>query len=257
MLNLNTGSFRLDGKNALVTGGGKGIGFAIAQNLIGAGANVMITGRTEETLVNACRLLGENAAYLVHDLTDYNSIGNLIQNIEKKFNTIDILINNAGIHLKKWDVETSVTEIEKVIQTNLVAVHLLTTEVLKKWMIPQESGSVIFIASMASFYGIPQVVAYSSAKSGLLGMTRTLAVELGQHNIRVNAIASGFIESEMSIKAMNADPDRKKKVLGRTPLGKFGKPEDVGMTAVFLASDASVYITGAVIPVDGGNSIGF
>ncbi len=254
---MNNSFFDLTGKTALVTGGGKGIGLAITKQLVGAGAKVIITGRTETTLIETCKILGENVSYLVHDMTDFKAYDALMQSLVIMTPRIDILVNNAGINLKKWAVDTSVEEFKKIIDTNLTGVHAMTSQILQKFMIPQKSGSIIFIASMASLFGIPQVVAYSSAKSGLIGMMRTLAVEVGVYNIRTNAIAPGWIETEMSAKAMASDPIRKEKILGRTPLGAFGKVEDIAATSVFLASDAASFITGATIPVDGGISIGF
>ncbi|HOV39571.1 MAG TPA: SDR family oxidoreductase [Spirochaetales bacterium] len=118
-------------------------------------------------------------------------------------------------------------------------------------------GSILYIASMASIFGIPYVIAYAAAKSGMLGIVRTLAVEYGPENIRVNAIAPGWIETEMSRKAMEGDLDRKQKILGRTPLNRFGSPEDVGWAAVYLCSPAGQFITGTCLTVDGGVSIGF
>jgi len=118
-------------------------------------------------------------------------------------------------------------------------------------------GCIIMVSSMASQYGIPKVVAYTASKAAVEGMTRALAVELSPKGIRVNCLAPGFIETPMSARALDQDPDRKRRVLERTPLGRLGKPEEVGYAAVFLASDAASYITGAVLAVDGGNSIGF
>ena len=118
-------------------------------------------------------------------------------------------------------------------------------------------GSIINISSMASQYGIPKVIAYTASKSAIEGMTRAMAVELSPKGVRVNCIAPGFIATDMSAKALNNDPERKGKALGRTPMGELGQPSDIGDAAVFLASDAAKYITGVVLPVDGGNSIGF
>ena len=124
-------------------------------------------------------------------------------------------------------------------------------------MIARGSGSILFLASMASLFGIPQVVAYSAAKSAYVGMVRALATELSPHGVRVNAIAPGWIETEMTRKAMDGDPERKRKILSRTPMGRFGTAEDVGMAAVYLSSPAARFVTGVVLPVDGGASIGF
>jgi NAD(P)-dependent dehydrogenase (short-subunit alcohol dehydrogenase family) len=124
-------------------------------------------------------------------------------------------------------------------------------------MIPAESGNIINISSMAAQYGIPKVIAYSASKTAIEGMTRAMAVELSPMGIRVNAIAPGFIYSAMTDKALNDDPERKAKVFGRTPMGRMGEPEDIAEAAFFLSGDKAKYITGVVLPVDGGNSIGF
>ena len=124
-------------------------------------------------------------------------------------------------------------------------------------MLPRGSGSIINISSMAAQYGLPKVIAYSASKTAIDGMTRAMAVELSPKGIRINAIAPGFIKTAMTAKALDSDPERKGKVFGRTPMGYMGEPADIGEAALFLASDASKYITGIVLPVDGGNSIGF
>ena len=124
-------------------------------------------------------------------------------------------------------------------------------------MIERRSGSILFITSMAAIFGIPQVVAYTAAKSACTGMVRALATELSPHGVRVNAIAPGWIETDMTRKAMDGDPERRRKILGRTPMGRFGETDDIGQAAVFLCSPAAKFITGVVLPVDGGASIGF
>jgi NAD(P)-dependent dehydrogenase (short-subunit alcohol dehydrogenase family) len=143
-----------------------------------------------------------------------------------------------------------------IINTNLVAVFALSREVVKQ-MLVKGSGSIIHISSMAAQYGIPKVISYSASKTAIEGLTRAMAVELSPKGIRVNAIAPGFIYSEMTDKALNSDPERKSKVLSRTPMGIMGQPADIGEAALFLAGDTAQYITGVVLPVDGGNSIGF
>ena len=248
--------FRLDRKVALITGGGSGIGLGIAEQFVALGATVVITGRTEDRLEKAVATLGEAAHHVVNDITDKPGHGPLIEYVENEIGPISILVNNAGKHLKKMSVETTVEEFQAVMDTNLNSVFSLTNAVLK-YMIPRGQGSVINISSMAALYGIPKVVAYSSSKTALLGLTRTLATEYSDVGIRFNTIAPGFIESEMLNKAMDQDPERKQKVLSRTPANRFGSPADIGRAAAFLASDASQYITGVCLPVDGGNSIGF
>ena len=246
----------LEGKNALITGGGSGLGLAIAEKFIDAGARVVITGRREDVLREAVRKLGDNSYYIVNDIREAGSLKTLVGQIETEIGAIEILVNNAGINLKKLATNVSNEEFINIIQTNLIGLFILTREVSKK-MINRKRGSIIMITSMAALYGIPGVAAYSASKSGVLGLTRTLAVDLSPHGIRVNAIAPGFIESPMLLKAMNADPERKQKVLGRTPMNMFGKPEHIANTALYLASDMAEFVTGTNIPVDGGNSIGF
>jgi gluconate 5-dehydrogenase len=165
-------------------------------------------------------------------------------------------VNNAGIHLKKSAEETTAEEFNSVLQTHVVAAHALTAAVLPG-MIQRKHGNVLFITSMAAIFGIPSVVAYSAAKSAYLGMVRSLATEVSSHGVRVNAIAPGWIESPMMRKVMSADVERQNKILARTPMGKFGEPDDIGWAAVYLCSPAAKFVTGVVLPIDGGASIGF
>ena len=251
-----TNTFQLAGKRALITGGSRGLGFAMAKQFIAYGAEIIITGRNREQMEEACKALGEKCKGLIFDLQYISQIADFVSTAEKEHGAIDILINNAGIHLKKDALEVSDDEYEEVIRINQQAVFALSRECAKK-MVTRKKGVIIMISSMASQYGIPKVIAYTAAKSAVEGMTRGLAVELSPLGIRVNCIAPGFIETDMSAKALNNDKERKQKVLSRTPMGKLGKPEDVAHAAVYLASDAASYITGVILPVDGGNTIGF
>ena len=248
--------FGLEGRTVLVTGGGSGLGFAIAKAVTEAGAKVIIVGRQEAALRETCTLLGEKASYRVFDLQEMEGLPLLVEEIEIGSGPIDVLVNNAGINLKKDTLEVTDREFAQVVQVNQLAVFALTREVARK-MVSRKKGNIIMISSMAAIYGIPKVVAYTAAKSAVEGMTRSLAVDLSPHGIRVNCIAPGFIETPMSGKALNNDPGRRNRVLARTPMGYLGKPEDIGFAAVYLASDAAKYVTGAILPVDGGNSIGF
>lgn len=248
--------FSLQGQVALITGGGTGIGLAIAQSMHAAGARVVLVGRREAELQAATRALGERASYVVHDITQLDAAQSLVDRVTKEVGPISCLVNNAGIHLKKPAIETTPEEFQKVLTTHVLGAHALVRAVAPG-MIERKTGSILFTASMASLFGIPLVVAYSAAKTAHLGMVRTLATELSQHGIRVNAIAPGWIETEMSAKAMAGDPARKQKIIGRTPMAKFGAPSDVGWAAVYLASPAGGFVTGVVLPIDGGASIGF
>ncbi|HEU5078668.1 MAG TPA: SDR family oxidoreductase [Opitutaceae bacterium] len=248
--------FSLEKQNVLITGGGTGIGQAIAVAMHAAGASVVLVGRREAELRATAQQMGERAHVFVHDITHLNDADKLVQRVVEQVGPIHCLVNNAGIHLKKPAVETTMEEFQNVLNTHILGAHALI-RVLAPGMISRKSGSILFTASMASIFGIPQVVAYSAAKGAMLGMVRTLATELSPQGVRVNAIAPGWIETEMSRKAFAGDPARAQKVLGRTPLAKFGKPSDIGWAAVYLASAAAEFVTGVTLPVDGGVSIGF
>ena len=244
------------GKVAIITGGGSGLGLGIAEKFTQNGIRTIIVGRNEEKLNNARTQLGEHAFAMVCDLSDLASIPALVKKVIHEFGQIDILVNNAGINMKKNLTEVTDEEFQSVITVNLCSVFAISREVVK-YMLEMGSGNIINISSMAAQYGLPKVIAYSASKTAIDGMTRAMAVELSPKGIRVNAIAPGFIYSAMTEKALNSDPERKAKVFGRTPMGYMGQPSDVGEAALFLATDASKYITGVVLPVDGGNSIGF
>lgn len=248
--------FSLAGKIALITGGSRGIGFNIAQSMVSAGATVIITGRGAAKLAEATRELGPSAFYEINDVTELEHLPALVERVEAQYGPIDILVNNAGINLKKPALEVSDEEFGRILHTNLNAVFALTRTCAAR-MIARQSGSILMISSMAAYYGLDRVVAYAASKSGLEGMVKVLASEFSKFNVRVNAIAPGFIETNMLRTAMSNDPDRMNKALGRTPMGYFGQPEDIGWAAVFLASEAARYVTGVSLPVDGGNSIGF
>ncbi len=241
---------------AIVTGGGSGIGYAIAEKFVTDGIHTVIVGRDEQKLKAAKDKLGELCYPVTCDVSELGSIPGLVAGIIEKLGQIDILVNNAGINMKKEFTEVTDEEFQRVITTNVCSVFAISREVVK-YMLPKKSGSIINISSMAAQYGLPKVIAYSASKTAIDGMTRAMAVELSPKGIRINAIAPGFIVTAMTDTALNADPERKAKVFGRTPMGYMGQPADIGDAALFLAGDSSKYITGVVLPVDGGNSIGF
>jgi gluconate 5-dehydrogenase len=253
---MNDDVFDLTGKSVLVTGGGTGLGLGISTSLIGAGANIVIIGRREDVLKKACQNLGSRASYKVFDLSRLEQIPKFVEDLENEKGPIDVLVNNAGIHLKKDALGVTDEEYEKLILINQQSVFSLSREFARK-MSERRTGCIIMISSMASRYGIPKVIAYTASKSAIEGMTRALAVELSPIGIRVNCIAPGFIETEMSANAFNGDRERKERVITRTPMGFLGSPDDVGYAVVYLASKAAKYVTGVVLPIDGGNSIGF
>ena len=241
---------------AIVTGGGSGLGFAIAKKFVDNNITTIIAGRDKEKLEKAKEQLGKLCHAKICDVSDLASIPKFIDEVIKEFGQVDILVNNAGINQKKEFTEVTDEEFQKVITTNLTAVFVMSREVVKH-MLQRKTGCIINISSMASQYGIPKVIAYTASKSAIEGMTRAMATELSPKGIRVNCIAPGFIATDMSAKALNNDPERKAKALGRTPMGYLGEPADVAAAALFLASDEAKYVTGVVLPVDGGNSIGF
>lgn len=248
-------AFSLEGQVALITGGGTGLGLAIAAAFIDAGARVVITGRREAVLKDAAAALGERALPIVHDITSKDATP-LITQIEKRFGSISILVNNAGIHLKEDVLHTSNEDFQSVLDTHVLGALSVTRAVLPA-MMERRSGAILFIASMTSFIGMPNAIAYSAAKSAYVGMVRSLASELGAQNIRVNAIAPGWIETPMLHRALDGDAPRAAKILARTPMARYGDPADIGNAAVYLCSSAAAFVNGVILPVDGGASIGF
>lgn len=248
--------FSLRGEHALITGGGTGIGLAIAKAMHAAGARVVLIGRREAELAEAVRGLGDRASYLVHDITVFADAAPLVERIAKGHGPLTCLVNNAGMHLKKPAVDTTPEEFAQVMNTHIFGAHALSRAVIPG-MIERKHGNIIFIASMASLFGIPLVVAYAAAKSAMIGMIRTMATELSPHSVRVNAIAPGWIDTAMSRKAFAGDPNRKSKIISRTPMARLGEPEDVGWAAVYIASPAAKFVTGSILPVDGGVAMGF
>ena len=249
-------AFSLAGETALITGGGTGLGLGIARAFVAAGARVVITGRREDVLRSAVAELGPAADYLVHDVTDYQHIEAFHARLTEKIGFVSLLVNNAGIHLKKPALETTEEEFLGVLNTHVLGSFSLTRR-LAPAMVERKHGSIVFIASMTSLLGQPLVVAYSAAKSAYLGMVRTLASEISSSEVRVNAIAPGWIESPMLHKALDNDPPRKNRILARTPMARFGQPEDVAWAAVYLCSPAARFVNGVLLPVDGGAAIGF
>jgi gluconate 5-dehydrogenase len=251
-----TKTFSLEGEHALITGGGTGLGLAMAQCFVAAGARVTLVGRRLEPLQIACKEFGANAAFIEADITDPAQVSTLVAEAEIKHGALTILVNNAGVHLKKPATLTTDAEFQSVIQTHLFGAFSLSREAAKG-MLERGRGSILFTASMTSFIGMTQVVAYSAAKSSYLGVVRALAAEWSGSGVRVNAIAPGWIQSEMLEKALAGDTARRAKIISRTPMGRMGEPHDIGWAAVYLCSPAAKFVTGVVLPIDGGANIGF
>ena len=250
----------LQGKTAIITGASRGIGKGIAEVFAKNGANVAFTysssAESAMALEKELIALGVKAKGYQSNAADFNEAQTLVDAVIAEFGTIDVLINNAGITKDNLLMRMSEEDFDKVIEVNLKSVFNMT-KAIQKTFLKQRSGSIINMSSVVGVKGNAGQTNYAASKAGVIGFTKSVALELGSRNIRCNAIAPGFIETAMSRTAMNSDPDRKHKAMDRTPMGYFGKPEDIGWAAVYLASDASNYVTGVSIPVDGGNSIGF
>ncbi|MEX0745919.1 MAG: SDR family oxidoreductase [Phycisphaeraceae bacterium] len=249
-------AFSLDGEVAVISGGGTGLGLGMARCMVDAGAQVVLLGRREAPLQEAVASLGDAAHYRVQDVRDEAGLQAMIASIEETVGPVSIVVNNAGVHLKKLAAETSVDAFQQVLDTHVLGGFALSRAAIPG-MTQRGHGTILFIASMASLIGIPLVVAYSAAKSAYVGMVRSLAAELSPQGVRVNAIAPGWIESPMLRQALDGDEARTNKILGRTPMGRFGEPQDIGHAAVYLCSPAGQFVTGVVLPIDGGASIGF
>lgn len=249
-------AFSLKGQRAVITGGASGLGFAMAECFIAAGADVVLIGRSADRLEKACAQLGDAASRYVFDITDTARAGVVADRIIREQGDVTILCNNAGNHCKKPIEDMTVEDFTRVLQTHVVGSFALTRAFVP-YMKRNHCGSIIFTSSMTGFIGMPYVTGYAAAKSALLGMMRTLAAEISADGVRVNAIAPGWIDTPMLHQAIDGDTERTNKILGRTPMKRFGTPEDVGWACVYLASPAARFINGVVLAIDGGAKIGF
>ncbi|MFG6147830.1 2-dehydro-3-deoxy-D-gluconate 5-dehydrogenase KduD [Halobacillus sp. B23F22_1] len=244
--------FNLDGKVALVTGGNRGLGGAMAYGLAEAGADVAIVQRsTEETdVVTNIRELGRKCEVFSFDISETNRLSELVDSVNETFGKIDILVNNAGVQHRSPAAEFSEEDWDFVIDVNQKAVFFLCQLVGRK-MLKQGSGKIINLASLLSFQGGYTVPAYAAAKGGVAQFTKSLSNEWASQNVNVNAIAPGYMATDMNT-ALIQDESRNRQILERIPAGRWGKPEDMVGAAIFLASRASDYINGEIITVDGG-----
>ncbi len=242
----------LSGKTALVTGSTRGIGKAIAFKLAEAGATVVITGRTEDRAKEVAKDIkaktGADTFAVELDLSFKESIERAVSRITEELGAVDILVNNAGSNRDALFIRMKYEDWEEILKVNLTGTFLIT-QLLVKGMLRKKWGRIINISSVVAFIGNLGQANYSTAKAGLIGFTKTLAKELATRNITVNAVAPGFIETDMT---ENLSEDIKQGFLSQIPMGRFGKPEDVAGVVLFLASDLSNYITGEVIHVNGG-----
>ncbi len=249
-------AFSLSGRRALVTGGGSGLGLAIATCLAAAGAEVVIAGRRRDVLERAVADIGPGASLHAMDLTDADDIRGAAKTILDRHGRIDILVNNAGNTVKKPFDQSTLDDFDAVMDVH-VRGALELTRLLLPAQLEAASGTILFIASMTSFLGQPQVVGYTAAKSALVGIVRGLSAEYASRGIRINAVAPGWIDTPLYRQATAGDPERQAKILGRIQSGVLGAPEDIGWACVYLASRAAAYVTGQTLVVDGGALVGF
>lgn len=242
----------LKDKTAVITGGVRGIGKAIAKMFCANGANVILCYRSndEEAKKTAEELaaFGTEVKVIKGDVADPETAKNIVKEAKESFGRVDILVNNAGITNDKLMMRMTPADFTKVIDANLNGAFYMMKEI-SSMMVKQRSGAIINMASVSGLKGNPAQVNYSASKAGIVGMTLSAAKELGRRGIRVNAIAPGFIDTDMT--SVLTD-DQKAAAAKNITLGRMGQPEDIANTALFLASDMSAYITGQVISVDGG-----
>ena len=244
-------SFDLTGRVAAVTGANTGIGRGIAEALAAAGADIAAIGRSDpaETLA-AVQALGRRAVWVEADLGAKPDNAAIVKQVVDELGGLHILVNNAGIIRRNNSIDFTEADWDAVIDVNLKSVFFLS-QAAARHMIPNGGGKIINIASMLSFQGGIRTASYTASKSGLAGVTKLLANEWAARGINVNAIAPGYFETNNTT-ALRADEQRNRDIVGRIPAGRWGAPADLGGAAIFLASAASDYVHGAVIPVDGG-----
>ena len=243
--------FRLDGSVAVVTGGSKGIGQAVALAMAEAGADVAVVSRSVDPALEATvSALGRRFYHHRADLTDRQQSKAVIPAVADALGDVDILINNAGIIPRAPAEAFTEKDWDATLEIDLTAAFILSQAAGRR-MIRNGRGKIINIGSVLSFQGGINVVAYTAAKHGVTGLTKTLANEWAKHGINVNAVAPGYIGTELTA-ALQTDPVRSQSILGRIPAGRWGKPVDIAGAPLFLASSASDYVNGATLAVDGG-----
>ncbi len=245
-------SFDLTGKTAIVTGANTGLGQGIAAALAGAGATVALVGRSSMSETEAAiAAMGGKSFSIKADLSSIAPVGEIISETIRMAGSADILVNNAGIIKRADSLDFTEADWDAVMDVNLKTVFFLSQAFARHLVAENKPGKIINIASLLSFQGGIRIPSYTASKSGLAGLTRLLACEWASKGINVNAIAPGYFDTN-NTEALRNDPDRNAAILARIPAGHWGQPEEIGGAAVFLASSASNYIHGTVLPVDGG-----
>jgi gluconate 5-dehydrogenase len=246
--------FNLAGKTALVTGSSDGLGLAMARGLAAAGAGIVLNGRDERKLTAAARSFeadGRRALAQAFDVADEAAVCGAFEHFDAAGVTIDILVNNAGFQLRKPMLELKTDEWRSVVETHLTGAFQVGREAARRMIALGRGGKIINVASLASEVARATIAPYTAAKGGVKMLTRAMAAEWAAHGIQANAIGPGYIDTEMT-KPLMADPKFDAWVKGRTPSGRWGKPDDLIGVTVFLASAASDYVNGQIIYVDGG-----
>jgi 2-dehydro-3-deoxy-D-gluconate 5-dehydrogenase len=248
--------FDLTGRVAVITGGNTGIGFGIAAGFAQAGAAVVVAGRRAEKNAEAVAALergGAKALAVTVDVRDEQACRDLMERAAGQFGRLDILVNNAGMAIRKQPEDYSVAEWHEVVDVNLTSAFVCS-QAAYPHMVKSGGGKIVSIGSMLSIFGASFAVAYGASKGGIVQMTKGLAVAWAKDNIQANAILPGWIDTDLTRSARQQVAGLNERVLARTPAARWGTPEDLAGLAVFLASPASDFITGAAIPVDGGYS---
>jgi NAD(P)-dependent dehydrogenase (short-subunit alcohol dehydrogenase family) len=245
-------NFRLDCKKALVTGAGRGLGKAIADDLAESGATVYGTSRDAAT----AQLISERYGTppLAVDLSSAGNISGFAESLQQASGGIDLLVNNAGVNVPKPALELTEDDWDTVFDTNLKGTFFLTTALARHWVAAGTPGAIVNIASQAGIVAIEERAAYGTSKAGMIHLTKILALEWAAAGIRVNAVAPTFVRTELTASTLSR-PDWAAELLSRIPIGRFGEPEDVAGAVAFLLSDAASLITGHTLAVDGGYTI--
>ena len=246
--------FDLSGKVALISGGNGGIGLAIAEAFAEAGAQVVIGARDRAKSRAAVARVGKGCIDVPLDVTDQASVTGAAEAVRARFGRCDVLVASAGMNIRKPPADITLEDWDQVLRTNLTGT-LLLAQALHPLMRDGGGGKIICLGSMYSLFGAPMVAAYAASKGGVVQLAKSLAAAWAADNIQVNAILPGWVETDLTARARQDVPTLNDSVLARTPAGRWGQPEDVAGSAVFLASRASDFVTGAVLAVDGGYSI--
>ena len=252
-----TAAAGLDGKRALVTGGSRGIGRAIALALADAGADVALTSRKgddAEPIARDVRARGRRSMALLLDVRHARSIQVCFERVDREWGGIDILVNNAGTNIPQDLMSLDEDSWDTVVESDLKGLVFVTQAAAARMISANKGGRIVNVASIYGVVGRRERVAYSAAKAGVVNVTRSLAIELGPHGITVNAVGPSLVETDLTRDRMRADPAYEEEEVRRTPLGRLGTPEDVAAAVLFFASAGSSFVTGQTLLVDGGTS---